>query len=168
MKTLRIGLLGLGQVGSGFYSLVQRKADFFSREIGVRLEIVRIAVKNKSKKRSIRVPAKLLTVNALEVVRDPSIDIVVELIGGVRDAHTLVTQALKHGKHVVTANKALLAEKGDEIFELANQVKRWVFFEASVGGGIPVIKALREGLVANRIDSIHSIIKGPAIIFSRG
>ena len=96
----------------------------------------------------------------MRVIRDPSIDVVVELVGGTADARHFVLEALRQNKHVVTANKALLAEHGDEIFDLANRKKRWVFFEASVGGGIPVIKALREGLVANRIDSIHSIING--------
>ncbi len=160
MRTIRIGLLGLGQVGGGVYQLLTRKKTFFEREIGVSFEIARVAVHSRFKKRAFRVPASVLTTNAEEVVRDPSIDVVVELIGGTGDARKLVKEALTHGKHVVTANKALLAEYGDEIFELANRVSRWVLFEASVGGGIPVIKSLREGLVANKIDSIHSIING--------
>lgn len=160
MRTLRIGLLGLGQVGGGLYEVCTSKKDFFTQDIGVRFDFKKIAVKNKSKKRSIPVPKSILTTDAMSVVRDPSIDVVVELIGGTREAYVLVTEALKHGKHVVTANKALLAEYGDDIFALANRMKRWVLFEASVGGGIPVVKALREGLVANRIDSIHAIING--------
>lgn len=160
MQTLRIGLLGLGQIGSGLYSILAAKRDYFAREIGVRFELQRIAVLHANKKRKVRVPKSLLVTNAFNVVRDPAIDVVVELVGGTKDARLLVREALLHGKHVVTANKALLAEYGDEIFELASRKKRWVFFEASVGGGIPVIKSLREGLVANRIDSIHSIING--------
>ncbi|MSR77795.1 MAG: homoserine dehydrogenase [Candidatus Omnitrophica bacterium] len=160
MRTLRLGLLGLGQVGGGLYQICSAKRDFFIEDIGVRFDFKKIAVKNKSKKRSFQVPKQLLTTDAMSVVRDPEVDVVVELIGGTREAYVLVTEALKHGKHVVTANKALLAEYGDEIFALANKMKRWVFFEASVGGGIPVIKALREGLVANRLDSIHAIING--------
>lgn len=160
MKTLKLGLLGLGQIGSGFYSLLTSKRDFFAREIGVRFEIKRIAVKHPVKKRSIRVPKSLVTGRAMDVVSDPELDVIVELIGGTKEARTLVQEALRLGKHVVTANKALLAEHGDEIFELAHREKRWLCFEASVGGGIPVVKALREGLVANRIDSIHSIING--------
>lgn len=160
MKTLRIGLLGLGQVGGGVYAALNEKKNFFAREIGVRLEIKKIAVRNPGKKRSIRVPAKLLTKDPYSVVRDPAIDVVVELIGGTKEASKLVKEAILHGKHVVTANKALLAEQGDQILELANRERRWVFFEASVGGGIPVIKAIREGLVANKIDAIHGIING--------
>ena len=160
MKTLRIGMLGLGQVGGGVYETLLEKSDFFANEIGVRLELKKIAVKNPRKKRKLRVPANLLTSNPFEIVRDPGIDVVVELIGGTKEASKLVREALLHGKHVVTANKALLAEQGDSILELANRERRWVFFEASVGGGIPVIKALREGLVANRVDSIHGIING--------
>ncbi len=160
MKTLRIGLLGLGQVGGGVFAALSEKKNFFAREIGVRLEIKKIAVKNPGKKRSIRVPKNLLTKNPYSIVRDPSIDVVVELIGGTKEASKLVKEAILHGKHVVTANKALLAEQGDQILELANRERRWVFFEASVGGGIPVIKAIREGLVANKIDAIHGIING--------
>ncbi len=160
MKQLRIGLLGLGQIGSGVYSLLAAKRTYFSKDVGVELSLARVAVKHKGKVRKIRVPKSLLTYRASDVIRDPSIDVVVELIGGVKDARKLVLEALTRGKHVVTANKALLAEHGDEIFEFANRMRRWVSFEASVGGGIPVIKALREGLVANRIDSIHSIING--------
>lgn len=160
MKTLRIGLLGLGQVGTGLYEMLARKKNFFSGEVGVRLDVVKVAVKNKSKKRKVKIPKSLLAKDAMAVVRDPSVDVVVELIGGIREAKKLVMEALRQGKHVVTANKALLAEEGDEIFALADKMKRWIFFEASVGGGIPVIKALREGLVANRVDSIYSIING--------
>ena len=160
MEKLRIGLLGLGQIGSGVYSILTAKKDYFTREIGVQFILQKIAVRHPGKKRAVRVPRALLTTNALSVVRDPAIDVVVELIGGTREARTYVLEALRRGKHVVTANKALLAEHGDEIFETASRRKRWIFFEASVGGGIPVIKALREGLVANRIDSIHSIING--------
>ena len=153
-------MLGLGQIGSGVWSLVLKKKRFFETEIGVCIEIAKIAVKHRSKNRPAHPPKSLITTDAMAVIRDPSIDVVIELIGGTRDAKRFVLEALRHGKHVVTANKALLAEHGDEIFELANKMQRWVLFEASVGGGIPVVKALREGLVANRIDSIHSIING--------
>ncbi len=160
MKTLRIGLLGLGQVGSGFFSLYARKKNFFREQIGVSLQIPRVAVKHSGKKRNIKTPGVKFTTDAFEIVRDPEIDVIVELIGGTGVARELVIEALRQGKDVVTANKALLAEHGDEIFELAIREKCRVYFEASVGGGIPVIKALREGLVANHIDSVHSIING--------
>ncbi len=160
MEELRIGLLGLGQIGTGFYSILTAKQDSFVRELGVKIRLCKIAVKHKAKRRKVRIPKELLTANAWDVVRDPSIDVVVELIGGTGEARKLVREALKRGKHVVTANKALLAEHGDEIFQLAVRNQSWIFFEASVASGIPVIKALREGLVANRIDSIYSIING--------
>lgn len=131
-----------------------------AREAGVRFEIAGVAVRNSRKKRLVRIPPSLLTNRADSLVRDPEIDVIVELIGGTKVAHKLVLAALRNGKDVVTANKALLAEHGDEIFEVAKKTGRQVFFEASVGGGIPVIKTLREGLVANRIESIYSIING--------
>lgn len=160
MKTIKIGLLGLGQIGSGLYSILSKKRDFFSKDLGLKFEIVKIAIRHKNKKRSVKVPASLLTTHAMEVVRHPEVDVVVELVGGVSKAKTYVMEALRYSKHVITANKALLAEEGDAIFELANRMRRWVLFEASVGGGIPVIKALREGLAGNRIEAIHSIING--------
>jgi homoserine dehydrogenase len=159
-QKIRIGILGLGQVGTGLVEILQAKHAWFVKQLGVDFEIRKIAVKNLSKKRTLKVAARLLTNNARLVVKDPAIDIVVELIGGTKEARVLVQEALKAGKHVVTANKALLAEHGDQIFKLAYQKKRWLCFEASVAGGIPVMKALREGLVANKIQSVASIING--------
>ncbi|OGX11174.1 MAG: hypothetical protein A2351_02890 [Omnitrophica bacterium RIFOXYB12_FULL_50_7] len=160
MKKINIGLLGLGQIGTGLYEILTAKKKFFEHQLGVSFEIVRIAEKFPNRKRKVRPPKSIMTQDALSVVRDPSVDVVVELIGGTSAARMLIKEALKEGKHVVTANKALLAEYGDEIFELAHKMRRWVCFEASVGGGIPCIKALREGLVANNIESIHAIING--------
>jgi len=160
METIRIGLLGLGQVGSGVYSILSRKKAYFEREVGASFEFQKIAVRSLTKKRSVKVPRRLLTTDPWEVVEDPSVDVVVELIGGTQEAAKLVMKALRSGKHVVTANKALLAERGDEIFDLAGKLNRWVFFEASVAGGIPIIKTIREGLVANRLDSIRAIVNG--------
>ncbi|HNX69479.1 MAG TPA: homoserine dehydrogenase [Candidatus Omnitrophota bacterium] len=160
MKKMKIGLLGLGQIGGGLYEILSAKKALFARQLGVSFEITRIAEKFPNAKRKVHPPKRLMTKDAFSVVRDPSIDVVVELIGGTTIARALIKEALKNGKHVVTANKALLAEYGDEIFELAHRKRRWICFEASVGGGIPCIKALREGLAANRIDSIHAIING--------
>lgn len=159
-QKIRIGILGLGQVGTGLVEILQAKHAWFANQLGVDFEIRKIAVKNLTKKRPLKVDARLLTDNARAVIKDPAIDIVVELIGGTKEARVLVQEAIKAGKHVVTANKALLAEYGDEIFKLAYRKKRWICFEASVAGGIPVMKALREGLVANKIQSIASIING--------
>ena len=160
MKKLNIGLLGLGQIGSGLYEILTAKKALFARQLGVSFELKRIAEKVPNAKRKIHPPRSMMTKDAFSVVRDPSIDVIVELIGGTTIARELIKEALKNGKHVVTANKALLAEYGDELFALAHQQKRWLCFEASVGGGIPCIKALREGLAANRIDSVHAIING--------
>lgn len=160
MKTLTVGLLGCGQIGSEVYSLLVSKGSVLTREAGIQFKIAGVAVRNRRKARPVRIPRSLLTDRALSLVRTPHIDVVIELIGGTETARTLVLEALQNGKDVVTANKALLAEYGDQIFELAQKKRRQVFFEASVGGGIPVIKTLREGLVANRIDSIYSIING--------
>ena len=160
MQTLSIALLGCGQIGSAVYSLLQRKQGKLAREHGVRFEVVGVAVENPRKKRAVRIPSSLLTSRAEKLIRDSRVDVVVELIGGTSAARRIVLGALRNGKDVVTANKALLAEHGDEIFETARRNGRQVFFEASVGGGIPVIKTLREGLIANQIDSLYSIING--------
>lgn len=160
MKTLSIALLGCGQIGSAVYSLLERKKKKLARETGVLFKVVGVAVRHLRKSRPVRIPSSLLTTRADSLVQDPRVDVVVELIGGVQAARRLVIRALESGKDVVTANKALLAEHGDEIFERAARKSRQIFFEATVGGGIPVIKTLREGLVANRIDSIYSIING--------
>ncbi len=160
MEELRIGLLGLGQIGGGFYSILKAKKNEFAKQLGVRMDLCKIAEKDKRKTRKLRVPRSLVVTDAWSVVRDPDIDVIIELIGGTKIAYDLVKEALRCGKHVVTANKALLAEFGDEIFELAIRNCCWILFEASVGGGIPVMKALREGLAANRVDSIYSIING--------
>lgn len=160
MRSIHVGLLGLGQIGSGLYKLVSRKNSFFERKYGVRFEFKKILVKNPRKKRFSGLNGRLLTKNPREVLNDPSVEVVVELVGGVQSAKKYVIEALKQGKDVITANKALLAEEGEEIFNLAHKLGRQVFFEASVGGGIPVIKALREGLAANRIHSILGIVNG--------
>jgi homoserine dehydrogenase len=160
MKTLSLGLLGCGQIGSAVYSVLARKGKALACETGVRFEVRGVAVRHPRKGRGVRIPSSLLTRDSAKLVRDARIDVIVELIGGTEPARRLVLAALKSGKDVVTANKALLAEHGDEIFACAAKEGRQIFFEASVGGGIPIIKTLREGLVANRIDSIYSIING--------
>lgn len=160
MQKLRIGLLGLGQVGSGVYSILAAKQNTLQKKTGIRLAIKRVAVKHLAKKRLVKPRSGELIANAWQVVRDPEIDVIVELIGGIHPAKEFILAALRSGKDVVTANKALLAEHGREIFSLAQRLGRSLFFEASVGGGIPVIKTLREGLIANRVHSIHSIING--------
>ncbi len=160
MKQLKIGLLGLGQVGSGVYSILKSKGRALAQKHGVRFQIEKIAVRHPAKKRLVRAKRSELTTNARDLVRNSEIDIIVELIGGIHPAKELILTALRSGKDVITANKALLAEHGREIFREAKRRGRHLFFEASVGGGIPVIKTIREGLIANKIHSVYSIING--------
>ena len=160
MKQLKIGLLGLGQVGSGVYSILKSKGGALARKHGVRFHIEKIAVRRPAKKRLVRAKRSELTTNARALVRNPEIDVIVELTGGIHPAKELILTALKSGKDVITANKALLAEHGRELFREAKRRGQHLFFEASVGGGIPVIKTIREGLIANKIHSVYSIING--------
>ncbi len=159
MKPIHVGLLGLGTVGGGTLTVLRRNAEEISRRAGREIRVLRAAVRNidKAKKLAGDLP---LTTNPFDVVDDPAIDIVVELIGGLEPARELVMQAIASGKHVVTANKHLVAKHGNEIFAAAQAKGVMVAFEAAVAGGIPIIKALREGLAANRIEWLAGIING--------
>ncbi|MGH7185130.1 MAG: homoserine dehydrogenase, partial [Pseudomonadota bacterium] len=160
MKPINVGLLGIGTVGGGTWDVLQRNASEIERRAGRGIRISRVADKDLKKAKSLVNGKAKVTADANEVVRARDIDIVVELIGGYTIAKGLVLEAIKHGKHVVTANKALLATHGNEIFKAAQKKGVMVAFEASVAGGIPIIKALREGLAANRIEWIAGIING--------
>ncbi len=160
MKPIQVGLLGIGTVGSGTWDVLKRNAGEIRRRAGRAIRIARVADKDQKKARQLVAGKAEVTGNAWDVVRDPDIHIVVELIGGTGIARDLVLEAIAHGKHVVTANKALLAKHGNRIFAAAQKKGVMVAFEASVGGGIPIIKALREGLAANRIEWIAGIING--------
>lgn len=160
MDSIKVGLLGLGVVGGGTWSVLQRNAEEISRRAGRQIEIVQVAVRDVAKARAKVGDAVEITNDAMQVVSNPQIDIVVELIGGTTLARDLVLAAIRHGKHVVTANKALLATHGTEIFEAASAKGVMVAFEAAVAGGIPIIKAIREGLTANRIEWVAGIING--------
>jgi len=160
MTPIRIGLLGIGTVGGGTYDVLTRNAEEITRRVGRPLVITRVADLDTDLARRVTGGTPDITDDAYSVTRDPDIDIVIELIGGYGIARTLVLDAIEHGKHVVTANKALLATHGNEIFAAAHDRGVVVAFEAAVGGGIPIIKALREGLVANRIEWIAGIING--------
>jgi homoserine dehydrogenase len=160
MKPIKVGLLGLGTVGRGTYDVLKRNQEEITRRAGRGIEIAAVAVRNVAKAREVVGPEMPISSDAEDVVRRPDIDIVVELIGGYEPARTLVLEAIDRGKHVVTANKALLAKHGNEIFEAARTRGVMVAFEAAVAGGIPIIKALREGLTANRIEWIAGIING--------
>ena len=160
MKPVNVGLLGIGTVGSGTWDVLNRNASEIERRAGRGIRISRIADKDVKKAQNLVKGKAKVTPDAYEVVRAKDIDIVVELIGGTTIAKDLVLEAIRNGKHVVTANKALLATHGNEIFAAAQKKGAMVAFEASVAGGIPIIKALREGLAANRIEWIAGIING--------
>ncbi len=151
MEKLRIGLIGLGTVGSGVYKSLQNFDN---------VEIVKIAVRNINKSRSVEVPTTMLTDNPYDVVNDPSIDVVVELMGGVAPAWDYINTALENGKHIVTANKELLAKKGEELFNLSEEHNRVVLYEAAIAGGIPIIMPIKTILAGNKIHKIQAILNG--------
>jgi homoserine dehydrogenase len=159
-RTIKIGLLGFGTVGQGVWKHIERNRRALELRLGVSIEIARIAVRDPNRKRTVDVPAEILTTDAYALAEDPELDIVCELMGGTDEALTLTERVLKRGKIVVTANKALICEHGDRLFTLARQTGGHYFYEASVAGGIPVIKTLREGLVANRFSRIYGILNG--------
>jgi homoserine dehydrogenase len=160
VKPINVGLLGIGTVGGGAYTVLRRNQEEIGRRAGCSITMKVVADKDLEKVRSIVGERALVTDNAFEVVDNPDIDIVVELIGGTGVARELILKAIANGKHVVTANKALLAQHGNEIFAAARKADVMVAFEGAVGGGIPIIKSLREGLTANRIEWIAGIING--------
>lgn len=160
MNPIKVGLLGIGTVGSGTFNVLQRNQEEIRRRAGRGIEIAVVADLNTERARELTGGAVDVVADANDVVTRPDIDIVVELIGGYGVARELVLKAIENGKHVVTANKALLAVHGNEIFEAARRKGVIVAFEAAVAGGIPIIKALREGLTANRIQWIAGIING--------
>ena len=160
MKPINVGLLGIGTVGGGTFTVLKRNAEEITRRAGRPICITIVADKNLELARKVTGGDAKLTDDAFAVVSDPEIDIVVELIGGCGVARELVLKAIENGKHVVTANKALLAMHGNEIFAAAQKKGVMVAFEAAVAGGIPIIKALREGLTANRIEWLAGIING--------
>ena len=163
-QTVRLGLVGLGTVGTGVVQMLRKNLTLVERKVGAKVEVSALCDRDKSRLKA----AKAILKNGRratkqdyrEIVDDPTIDIVVELIGGYEPARTVVLSALERGKHVVTANKALLAKHWDEVFSVASERKLLVYFEAAVGGGIPVIQALNEGLAGNRIEKIVGILNG--------
>ena len=157
---VRIGVLGCGNVGAAFVQLVERQADFIQARTGIRLEVARVAVRNISRDREVALPEGVLTRDAVTVVEDPTVDLIVEVIGGIEPARELISAALKHGKPVVTANKELLANVGHELWALSDQVGIDLLFEAAVAGGIPLIRALRESLRGEPVTRVMGIVNG--------
>ncbi len=160
MQPINIGIIGLGTVGCGTLTVLLRNSQEIARRAGRGIRVAKCAVKNMDKARDPIVESVALTDNPYDILESPEIDIVVELIGGVDPAYEYVTHALLNGKHVVTANKELLAVRGTELFKTAQDRSLVIAFEAAVGGGIPIIKAIREGLAGNRIESLIGIING--------
>ncbi len=160
MKKINIGLIGFGNVGSGVAKILRDKKIFLSDKIGLQINLKKICDKDILSRRNLNVDKRLLTNKVEEIINDPQIDIVVELIGGMHPAKEYIAAALKKGKNIVTANKALLAQEGRELFALAKDRDKNIYFEASVGAGIPIIKSLREGLVANKFYNIFGIVNG--------
>ena len=158
MKSVSVGMVGCGVVGNGVWNQLQTHRDLLAARTGLQIEVARIAVRNPELKRDF--PQTLFTTDWRQVVHDPTVQIVVELMGGTTTAREVARAAIEAGKPFITANKALLAEYGEELFILADKHKVPIYFEASVAGGIPIIKTLREGLRANRIRAMHGIING--------
>ncbi|MFA5096552.1 MAG: homoserine dehydrogenase [Candidatus Omnitrophota bacterium] len=160
MKKINVGLIGFGNIGSGVVKILRDRKALLSEKTGLDINIKKVCDLDLSSRRNVILPKEMLTRDAKEIIHDPQIDILIELIGGIHPAKEFILEALKNGKNVVTANKALLAQAGQELFTAAADRGKNIYFEASVGAGIPIIKSLREGLVANRFNSIYGIVNG--------
>ena len=160
MEPVKIGILGLGTVGSGTINVLGRNADEIQRRAGRGIHVVHVAARDLKRKRDCSIAGLRLSADPYEVVNNPDVQVVVELIGGYEPARALVLKAIENGKHVVTANKAMIAAHGNEIFAAAQKKGVMVAFEAAVAGGIPIIKTIREGLAGNRVEWLVGIING--------
>jgi homoserine dehydrogenase len=160
MQQVNLGIIGGGTVGGGVFQAIQRNGVLMSSRLGVRLDVIKMAVRDVTKKRAIKIPRALLTEDWASVVNHPDVNLVVELIGGTTTARQVVLASLKQGKPVVTANKALLSAHGEELFAAAQRFGGNLYYEASVAGGIPIIKVLREALIGNRITRLYGIVNG--------
>lgn len=160
MGSVKVGLLGFGTIGTGVVRIFQKNAPIMRQRLNCQLELVKIAVLDITTNRGVQVASGVLTTNVEEVISNPEIDIVIELIGGYEPAKTFILKAIEQGKHIVTANKALMAVHGQEILEAANRQGVSVMFEAAVGGGIPIISAIKENLCSNRFSSVQGILNG--------
>ena len=162
MRKISVGIIGFGTIGSGVVKILQDNSDIIKKRLGVIVEVTKIADLDITTDRGIKVNPKILTTDAQEVINHPEVNVIVELIGGYEPARSLILQAINAGKHVVTANKALLAKHGSEIFSISEDQQVSIGFEAAVGGAIPIIRAIRESFVANKIYSIEGIVNGTA------
>ncbi len=160
MKSIAIGLLGAGNVGGGVVRILEQNRESIERRLGAQVHVKRVLVRDLQRARDVDVPRALLTTDADVVLADPDVRVVVELIGGIEPARSYILDAIRRGKHVVTANKALLGQHGKEIFDEATRCGVSVFFEASVAGGIPILRSLREGLASDEILRLRGIVNG--------
>ncbi|QXM05669.1 homoserine dehydrogenase [Crassaminicella indica] len=160
MKHIKIGLLGLGNIGKGVWNIIENNKNKVESYIGSSIEIKKILVRDIQKNRDISVPKEILTTDPNKIIQDPEIDIIVEVMGGIDTAFEYIKESFKNGKHVVTANKAVIATYGDILYELAKKYGVALRYEASVGGGIPIINTLTQSLSANKIDELVGIING--------
>src|SRR5687767_1754235 len=160
MQQVNLGIVGGGTVGGGVFQAIQRNGELMASRLGIWLNVARMAVRDVQKKRAVKIPKTILTTDWQSVVAHPDINLIVELMGGTTTAREVVLQALKLGKPVVTANKALLSAHGEELFAAAERNGTNLYYEASVAGGIPIIKVLREALIGNRITRIYGIVNG--------
>jgi homoserine dehydrogenase len=160
MEQVNIGMIGGGTVGSGVYHHLHGNGPLLESRLGIKISLTRVAVKAFDEPRPYPIPAALMTTDWASVIDDPKVDVVIELVGGITLAKTMILTALKRGKPVITANKALISAHGEELFAAAKEYKTNLYYEASVAGGIPIIKALREGFVGNRITHIYGIVNG--------
>ncbi len=160
MKSIKVGILGFGVVGSGVVKVLQKNAQAITQRVGAKIEIAAIADLDIKTDRGVKVDRKILTKDGFAVCRDPNIDVIVETVGGMGIASKFIEAALENGKHVVTANKALLSEKGGDLFTLAEKKNALLLFEAAVGGAIPVIRTLKTDLAGEKIESVYGILNG--------
>jgi len=160
MGSIKIGLLGLGNVGSGVWNILHQNKEKIKQYTGVDIQVKKVLVRNMNKMRNVSIPKEVMTTNIDEIIIDPEIQIIVELIGGLDPAYDYMKRAIESGKHVVTANKAVIATYGSELFSLAKKNRVEIRFEGSVGGGIPIISTLTKSLAGNQIDEIIGIING--------
>jgi len=160
VREIKVGVLGLGVVGSGTVRLLAENAEEITRRVGARITVKKIAVRDLNKPRAVQVDRSLLTDNPWEVIDDPEIDILAELIGGVEPAHEFVLRAIRSGKNIVTANKEMMAKAGHDLMEAAHAERRDFFLEGSVAGGIPIVAAMKESLAANRFHEVMGIVNG--------
>ena len=160
MKKVKIALLGLGNVGRGVWNILQMNGEEIMKRSGCQVEVAKILVRDPSKARAVKVPEELITTNFDEILNDDSIKIIVEVMGGIEPAREYILKSLYKKKHIVTANKMLLATYGDELFKKADEEEVMLNYEASVAGGIPIIQAINESLTANKIEKLYGIING--------